>query len=80
MVQQERIRLGTKRLPVRSLALFSGLRVRRCCELWGRLAAVAAIRPLAWEPPYVAGAALKSKTNNSNNRSSRRGSAVKEPN
>ena len=27
--------------------------------LWWRLAAVAPIRPLAWEPPYAAGAALK---------------------
>ena len=29
--------------------------------LWCRLAAAALIRPLAWEPPYVAGVALKSK-------------------
>ena len=28
---------------------------------WLRLAAVAPIRPLAWEPLYVAGAALKKK-------------------
>ena len=27
--------------------------------LWCRLAAVAPIRPLAWEPPYAAGAAPK---------------------
>ena len=27
--------------------------------LWHRPEAVAPIRPLAWEPPYVAGAALK---------------------
>ena len=27
--------------------------------LWHRLAATALIRPLAWEPPYAAGAALK---------------------
>ena len=26
--------------------------------LWCRLAAVAPIRPLAWEPPYAVGAAL----------------------
>ena len=26
--------------------------------LWGRLAATAPIRPLAWEPPYSVGAAL----------------------
>ena len=29
--------------------------------LWRRLAAVALIRPLAWEPPYAIGAALKKK-------------------
>ena len=29
--------------------------------LWSRLAATAPIRPLAWEPPYAAGVALKSK-------------------
>ena len=27
--------------------------------LWLRLAAAASIRPLAWEPPYAVGAALK---------------------
>ena len=27
--------------------------------LWRRLAATAPIRPLAWEPPYGAGSALK---------------------
>ena len=31
--------------------------------LWHRLAAVAPIRPLAWELPYVMDAALKSKKN-----------------
>ena len=29
--------------------------------LWHRLASVAPIQPLAWELPYIAGAALKSK-------------------
>ena len=29
--------------------------------LWCRLAAVALIGPIAWEPPYAAGAALKRK-------------------
>ena len=29
--------------------------------LWCRLAAVAPFRPLAWEPPYASGTALKSK-------------------
>ena len=28
-------------------------------RLWHRLAAVAPIRPLAWEPPYAVSAALK---------------------
>ena len=30
-----------------------------CCGLWCRLAATAPIRPLAWEPPYTTGVALK---------------------
>ena len=30
--------------------------------LWSRPAAAALIRPLAWEPPFAAGAALKNKT------------------
>ena len=30
--------------------------------LWHRPAATAPMRPLAWEPPYAAGAALKNKT------------------
>ena len=29
--------------------------------LWRRLAAIALTGPLAWEPPYAVGAALKSK-------------------
>ena len=32
--------------------------------LWCRLAGVAVIRPLAWEPPYAAGVALKRQNNN----------------
>ena len=31
--------------------------------LWCRLAAVAPIRPLAWEPPYTVGAAQNKQTN-----------------
>ena len=68
MVQQKRIRLGTMRLRVRSLALLSGLGSgvamscgigqRRGSDLaWRRLAAVAPIGPLAWE--HAMGAALK---------------------
>ena len=37
MVQRKQIRLGTMRWQVRSLALLSGLRIRRCCEVWCRL-------------------------------------------
>ena len=44
---------------VRSLASLRGLRIRHCCELWCRPAAVALIPPLAWEPPYVTGVSLK---------------------
>ena len=66
------------RTRVQPLALLSGLRTRHCRELWYRLqmwlgsciavavvyrlAAVAVIQPLAWEPPYALSAALKSKT------------------
>jgi len=35
--------------------------------LWCRLAAAAPMRPLAWEPPYAAGAALKENKNSNNN-------------
>ena len=56
----------------------SGLRIQRCPELWCRLqtrlrsgiavsvhrpAVVAPIRPLTWEFPHTADAALKSKIN-----------------
>ena len=57
---------------VQSLALLSGLRIWHCLELWyklqigldlvllwHRLAAAAPIGPLAWEPPYAPGTALK---------------------
>ena len=37
MVQWKGIRLGTVRLQVRYLALFSGLRIECCRELWCRL-------------------------------------------
>ena len=32
-----------------------------CPELWGRAAATAAVRPIAWELPYAVGAALKKR-------------------
>ena len=74
MAQQKQIQLGTMRFRVRPLALLSGLRFsvavscgvdrRRGSDLalmwlWCRLETIAPIRPLAWEPPYAAGAALK---------------------
>ena len=31
----------------------------RCHEMWCRQAAIARIGPLAWEPPYAVGVALK---------------------
>ena len=36
VAQRKPIRLGTMRLWVQSLALLSGLRIRRCRELWCR--------------------------------------------
>ena len=36
--------------------------------LWCRLAVVAPIRPLAWEPPYALGAALKRPKKNKKER------------
>ena len=56
------------RTQVRSLALLSGLKIRRCHELRCRLqtrlgsciaVAIALIGPLAWEPPYALVVALK---------------------
>ena len=59
--QQKRIRQGTMRFGVRSLASIGGWRISCCYELWCRPLATAPIQPLAWESPYTAGAALKSK-------------------
>lgn len=67
------------RTQVQSLALLSGLRIRiaeSCgvgCRLsldpvllwlWHRPVAIALIQPLAWEPPYVEGVALKRQKQN----------------
>ena len=35
--------------------------------LWHEPEAIALIQPLAWEPPYALGAALKENNNNNNN-------------
>ena len=63
-------------VAVWSLASLGGWRIQHCCELWCRyrrdsdlallwlwhkLAATALIRPLAREPPYAAGVALKKR-------------------
>jgi len=49
------------RIWVRYLALLSGLRIWRYCELWCRPATTALIQPLAWELPYAVGVAIKWK-------------------
>ena len=46
------------RMQVRSLASLSGLRIQCCRELWYRPATIC---PLAWEPPFASGMALKRK-------------------
>ena len=66
--------LGTMRFRIWSVALLSRLRIWHCHELciscrwssdpvllWPRLAAVARIQLLAWEPPYDTGGALKKR-------------------
>ena len=73
-----RTQLVFMRMQVGSLALLSGLRIQRCSScgvggrrgsvltllwLWGRLAAVPPIRPLAWELPCAMGAALIKQKN-----------------
>ena len=63
VVQWKQIRPGTMRLQVWSLASLRGLRIQHCHELWCRMAATALIWPLAWEPPYASGVALKRPKN-----------------
>ena len=74
LTQWKGIWLASMRLRVQSLASISGLRIHaalscgvgcRCSLdpellwLWRRPAATAPIRPLAWEPPFATGVALK---------------------
>ena len=59
MAQQKRIRLGTMRLWVQSLASLSGLGIQCCSELWCGPVATSLITPLAWEPPYAMGGAIE---------------------
>ena len=49
------------RFQVWSLASAQRVKDLALLWLWCRLAAVALIRPLTWEPPYATAAALKSK-------------------
>ena len=64
------------RMWVQSLALLSGLRIRRCHKLqrrsqmqlgpallwlWCRPAAAVLMQPPAWDPPHATGTALKRK-------------------
>ena len=66
-------------MQVQSLASVSGLGIQHCCELWCRLkmqlrsciavavvyaAAIALIRPVAWEFLYAPGVALKRRKKN----------------
>ena len=65
VAQRKQIQLGTMRFRVRSgVAVSCGVGCRHYLDLalpwlWHRPAAIAPIGPLAWEPPYAAGAALK---------------------
>ena len=76
MAQWKRIWLASMRTRVQCLALLSGLRIWHYCEvwcshrcssdpmllcLWCRPAATALIWPLAREPPYAMGVALKTQ-------------------
>ena len=75
VAQQKWIWLVSMRPQVQSLASLSGLRIQSCHELWCgsdlallwqwcRPAGMDPIRPLAWEPPYAAGVALRDRQKN----------------
>ena len=61
VAEQKLTQLASMRTWVWSLALLSGFAIQSCHELWHRLAAAAALWPLAWELPYAVYAVLKSK-------------------
>ena len=80
VAQQKWIWLASMRIQVWPLASHSGLMIWHCHELWCRsqmwlrsAIAVAVVKassyssnsPLAWEPPYAMGEALKGKKKNS---------------
>ena len=57
---------GLARWVKEPLAMSCGIGCRRGSDLallwlWGRPAAITSIQPLAWEPPYALGVALKKK-------------------
>ena len=83
MAQRKQTRLVSMRMLVPFLASLSGSGIQHAVSygvdarrgsdptllwLWCRPAAVAPIRPLAWELPYASGAALKSKQTNKSKR------------
>ena len=47
--------------------------------LWCRAAAIALIRPLAWEPPYAAGMALEKTKKNKNKKTNNTSSCTQAP-
>ena len=57
-----RTQLVPMRMWVRSLAHHQWVKDPALLWLWCRTAAIAPIRPLAWEPPDATGAALEKKT------------------
>ena len=59
MAQWKRIRLGTMEVASSIPGLAQWVKDLVLLGLWGRLAAVALIRCLAWEPPYAVSEALK---------------------
>ena len=61
LAQQRLIWLVSMRIQFQSLVSLSRSGICCCHKLWCRLTAVALFRPLAWELPYAADAALKSK-------------------
>ena len=63
---------------IQSLALLSESKDLALLWLWCRLAAAVLIQPLAWELPYVVGAALK-KAKNKNKLKRELGMSVKNP-
>ena len=60
MAQWKRIQLVATEITGSILGLAQSVKDLEWQWLWHRPAVMAPIRPLAWEPPYAAGVALKS--------------------